>query len=159
MMNIEYSVTDEHGIDIIAPLWKKLNEHHGRLSPHFGYDYSGRTWEKRKIEFVGEAADLRVDLAKDNDTGDLVGYCVSSITTDRLGEIDSIFVESEYRQCGIGNHLITNALNWMGELSVTRVIVQVLVGNEESYPFYGRYGFLPRTTVMMRIDENDTSGS
>jgi hypothetical protein len=34
-----------------------------------------------------------------------------------------------------------------------------MVGNEEVHPFYKKYGFLPRTTVMMRIDENDTSGS
>jgi hypothetical protein len=32
-MNIEYSVTDEEGIDIVAPLWEKLNEHHGSISP------------------------------------------------------------------------------------------------------------------------------
>ena len=158
-MNIEYSVVDKKGIDIVVPLWEKLNEHHGRLSQNFTYDYPGRTWETRKKEFLGEAADLRIDLAKDTDTGELVGYCVSSITSDKLGEIDSIFVESDYRRSGIGDHLITNALNWMKELSVTRILVQVMVGNEEVHPFYKKYGFLPRTTVMMRIDENDTSGS
>ena len=158
-MNIEYSVTNEEGIDIVAPLWKKLNEHHGRLSQHFSYDYSDRTWEKRKNDFLDEAADLRVDLAEDTDTGLLVGYCISSITTARLGEIDSIFVEPDYRRCGIGDHLITNALNWMEGLSVTRIIVQVMVGNEDIHPFYKKHGFLPRATIVMRIDENDTSGS
>jgi diamine N-acetyltransferase len=158
-MNIEYSVTGKEGIDIVAPLCEKLNEYHGRLSQNFTYDYPGRTWEARKKEFLGEAADLRVDLAEDTDTGELAGYCVSSITSDRLGEIDSIFVESDYRRLGIGDHLISNALNWMKELSVTRLLVQVMVGNEEVYPFYKKYGFLPRTTIMMRIDENDTYGS
>ena len=158
-MNIEYSVTDEEEIDMVAPLWEKLNKHHGKLSQHFSFDYPNRTWENRKNEFLSEAADLRVDLARDTDTGVLVGYCISSITTDRLGEIDSIFIETDYRRCGIGGYLIKNAMNWMKELSVSRIIVQVLVGNEEAHLFYNRYGFYPRATIMMRIDENDTSRS
>ena len=158
-MDIAYTVTDGEGIDIVASLWEKLNEHHGRLSQHFSFDYPGRTWDNRKQELLREAADLRVDLARDIDTGVLVGYCISSITTDRLGEVDSIFVESDYRRCAIGYRLLQYALNWMKELSVTRIIVQVLVGNEEAHPFYNKHGFLPRTTVMMRIDENDTFGS
>lgn len=158
-MNIEYSVTDEKGIDEVAFLWEKLNEHHGGLSRHFSFDYPGRTWDNRKKELLSEAVDLQVDLARDTDTEELIGYCVSSITSDGLGEIDSIFVESDYRRSGIGDHLILNALNWMQELMVTRIIVQVLVGNEDAYPFYTKYGFLPRTTIIMRIDENDTSGS
>lgn len=158
-MNIEYSVTSKEGIDIIAPLWEKLNEYHGRLSQNFACDYPGRTWETRKKEFLGEAADLRVDLAEDTDTGELVGYCVSSVTSDGLGEIDSVFVESNYRRLGIGDHLISNGLNWMKGLSVTRILVQIMVGNEEVHPFYNKYGFLPRTTMMMKIDGNDTYGS
>ena len=158
-MNIEFSVTDEYGIDIVAPLWEKLNEHHGAMSRNFSFDFPNRKWINRKKELIQEAADLRVDLAKDTDTGILVGYCISSITSERLGEVDSIFVESDYRHCGIGDQLISNSLKWMKELSVTRIIVQVMIGNEEVHPFYKKYGFLPRTTIMMRIDENDTSGS
>jgi diamine N-acetyltransferase len=155
-MNIEYSVTGEEGIDIVAPLWEKLNEHHGSISPHFSYDFPGRTWKKRKRGLLTEAADLRVDLARDTGTGKVVGYCIGSVKRDGTGEIDSIFVEEDYRCNGIGDFLISNILNWMEELSVTRILVQVMIGNEESHPFYRRHGFFPRTTVMMRIDENDT---
>jgi ribosomal protein S18 acetylase RimI-like enzyme len=158
-MDVEYSIEDEEGIDIVAPLWEKLNEYHGRLSQNFAYDYSDRTWETRKKEFLGEADDLRVDLAKDIDAGELVGYCISSITSARLGEIDSIFVESDYRRNGIGDHLINSALGWLKEQGVKKIIVQVMVGNEEAQPFYNRHGFLPRTTIMMRINENNASGS
>ncbi len=152
-MNIEYSVTDEKGIDIVAPLWKKLNKYHGRLSQNFTSEYSSRTWEIRKKEFLSEAAELRVDLACDSEFGELVGYCISSITEDSLGEIDSIFVESDYRHCGIGDRLVKNAINWMKNLSVNRIIVQVMIGNEEVHPFYKKYGFQPRVTIMMKIDE------
>ncbi|UCD08473.1 MAG: GNAT family N-acetyltransferase [Dehalococcoidales bacterium] len=160
-MNIEYSVTNEEGIDIVAPLWKKLNEHHGEISRHFGYDYPDRKWVNRKNELLHDAdgGKIRIDLARDADNKEVVGYCISSVKRDGLGEIDSIFVESDYRRNRIGDNLITSALNRLKEEAAKEIIVQVLVGNEEVHPFYTKYGFFPRTTILMRINENDTSGS
>lgn len=158
-MKIEYAVKTKEEIDIVAPLWEKLNEHHGSLSRYFAADYPARTWENRKKELLSEAAELRVDLASDTDTGEFVGYCVSSVTTDRLGEIDSIFIEADYRHCGIGDVLMKKVLNWMDGLSVKKKIIQVADGNEEVHTFYRRYGFFPRSTILMQISENDTSGS
>lgn len=160
-MNIEYSVTDEKGINVVAPLWEKLNKYHEEISRHFGYDYPNRKWDNRKKELLREAdgGELRIDLARDADDGRIVGYCISSIKREDPGEIDSIFVESEYRRNGIGDYLINSSLRWLKTKAVRRIIVQVMVGNEESHPFYNRHGFLPRTTIMMQINENDTSGS
>ncbi|OGN89086.1 MAG: hypothetical protein A2158_03275 [Chloroflexi bacterium RBG_13_46_14] len=160
-MNIKYSVTDEEGIDIVASLWEKLNEHHGGISRHFSFDYPDRNWINRKNELLHDAdgGQLRIDLARDTDNGVLVGYCISSIKRDGLGEIDSIFIESDYRRHGIGDNLINSALEWLKGRAVKKIIVQVLVGNEEAHPFYTRLGFLPRTMLMMRINENNTSGS
>jgi ribosomal protein S18 acetylase RimI-like enzyme len=160
-MNIQYSVIDEDGIDIVAPLWKKLYKYHGKISRHFGFDFPDRKWISRKNELLHEASDrkIRVDLANDTETSKLVGYCISSVKRNSTGEIDSIFIESDYRRCGIGNTLIDSALDWLKTQEVKRIIVQVMIGNEEAHPFYNRHGFLPRTTVMMRIDENDTSRS
>ena len=160
-MSIEYSVTDENEIDIVAPLWEKLNKHHEGISRHFGYDYPDRKWVNRKKELLREATDgkIRIDLVNDTSINELVGYCISSVKRDRIGEIDSIFVESDYRRNGIGDNLIRSALRWLKEQAVNRIIVQVMVGNEESHPFYKKHGFLPRTTIMMKINENDTSGS
>ena len=88
-----------------------------------------------------------------------MGYCISSIKRDGLGEIDSIYIESDYRRKGIGDNLMNRALQWLKESSADRIIVQVIVDNEEAFPFYQRYGFFPRSTIFMQIVENDTSGS
>jgi len=160
-MGIGYSIVDEEDIDIVAPLWEKLNKHHEKISRHFGYDYPDRNWINRKNELLREAADgkIRIDLARDNDNERVVGYCISSIKREGMGEIDSIFVEPDYRRNGIGDNLINSALQWLKSKATKKIIVQVLVGNEEAHPFYNRHGFFPRTTVMMQIDENDTYGS
>lgn len=159
-MNIQYSVIDKVAIDIVAPLWEKLYEYHGKITRHFGFEFPDRRWVDRKDELLHEADEgkIRIDLATDTDTGGVVGYCISSIKQDRTGEIDSIFIEADYRRCGIGDILITAALSWFKEQRVKKIVVQVMVGNEESHPFYKRHGFIPRTVIMKHIDENDTSG-
>ena len=40
---------------------------------------------------------MRIDLAQDKINGILIGYCVSTISKDNQGEIDSIYIEEDYR--------------------------------------------------------------
>lgn len=154
MQKIEYIENDQHGLDSIASLWEKLNEHQRVRSHHFTYHFEQMTFDirkKRLLEKVKKGA-LRVDIAKDTETGKLVGYCISSVTEDKQGEVESIFVESDYRRLGIGDSFMKKALEWMDGLSVTKRIIGVAVGNEEVFPFYARYGFYPRVTVLQRVD-------
>ena len=89
-----------------------------------------------------------MNLAKDAFKGRFVGYCVSSISPEMEGEIDSIYVEEEYRSEGIGGSLIQRALSWMDENGIKKRVIVVANGNEESIAFYKNYGFYPRATVL-----------
>ncbi len=44
--------------------------------------------------------------------------------------------------------MIQKALDWMEQNGATEKIVVVSVGNEKVWDFYGRFGFLPRKTVL-----------
>jgi ribosomal protein S18 acetylase RimI-like enzyme len=90
---------------------------------------------------------LRIDLAQIQDSNALVGYCVTKIIAD-LGEIESLYVDEPFRKMGIGNCLITRALNWLNSRSVKTKRVNVAVGNEQVLRFYGRYGFLSRSITL-----------
>ena len=94
---------------------------------------------------------MRVDLAIDEVTSQNVGYCVSSINQEKIGEIDSVFVDVHYRGLGIGDSLMQKALCWMGQEGAVAKIVEVAVGNEEAFWFYSKYGFLPRKTMLKQI--------
>jgi ribosomal protein S18 acetylase RimI-like enzyme len=162
MTKIEYTATDEQGLDLVGPLWQKLLEHHKARSPkYFRRHNSGITFDLRKKQLLekSEKGYLRIDIARDTNTGELVGYCISSVSGNGQGEIDSIYIESEYRRSGIGDNLTKRALGWMDELSVTKKIVVVGVGNEEVFPFYSRYGFYPRNIILEQVEteEGDTS--
>jgi ribosomal protein S18 acetylase RimI-like enzyme len=155
MVKIEYTETDEQGLDLIGPLWQRLLEYHKSRSPrYFLGRYAEMTLSRRNKELLDKAVKgrMRIDLARDMDTGELVGYCISTISGDRQGEIESIYIEPGYRGAGIGDNMMKRALRWMDDMSVTKKILEVGAGNEDVFEFYSRYNFYPRTTIMEQVD-------
>ncbi len=149
-MYINYIEVDRNEIDIIQPLWEKLRNYHHDLSPHFAEKYNEITFQERKRELLKKSmgGSLRVEIAKDEDTEWFVGYCVSSICDKNVGEIDSIYLEDDYRSLGIGNTLMENALNWMDENGVKNKKIVVAVGNEKLISFYEKFDFLPGHIIL-----------
>jgi GNAT superfamily N-acetyltransferase len=151
---IEYIETDQRGLDSIGFLWEKLNEHHRVRSLYHSEHFKHMTFDIRKNGLLEKAkkATFRLDIAKDIKTGKYIGYCLSSITEDKVGEIESIFIESEYRHRKIGDYFIMKALIWMDGIGTNSRIIGVGVGNEEVFPFYAKYGFYPRVHVLQRLE-------
>lgn len=150
MTNIEYIEGDKNLLALIEPLWEKLNRHHQARSVHFADVFANLTFAERLASFQTEDESMiRVVLAKDLDSEVLVGYCISTVDQYRVGEIESIYVEHVYRRLGIGDFLIRNALDWVKAQSARLIQLSVTFGNEEVFPFYERYGFLPRRTILV----------
>lgn len=152
MTMIEYISGGRELLDEVGPLWEKLNRHHARLDPHFADLFLKRTFAERKAGLIKKAGQgkLRVDLARSVPDGRLVGYAVSTIDEDRRGELDSIYVEEDYRGAGVGRALMERALAWMDEEGVNYRFLEVRVGNEGALRFYRRFGFVPAT---IRLDQ------
>lgn len=155
MAEIEYTETDAEGLDKLASLWQKLNDLHGELSEHFSASYPENTFLKRKRELLNKSSGgaMRIYLARDKDTGKIVGYCVSTISRQNKGEIDSIYIEDGYRRLGIGDYLMKKALCWLQKKSANRVVVEVIVSNEAAFGFYRQYGFYPRSTILEQVKD------
>ncbi len=85
--------------------------------------------------------------------GQYIGYCVTSLSPEKTGEIESIFVEEEYRALGIGPALVTRALAWLNENGSVRNRVPVCDGNEEVWNFYKKFGFHLRMMVLEQMNE------
>ena len=155
MTDIEYTVTDGGGLDLTNELWRKLIEHHAEKSRYFSEIISQRTVEQRNRELLEKykKGDIRIDLAWEKKTGKLAGYCISTISDTKEGEVQSIFVEEEHRGSGIGDAMLEKALEWMAERETAWQVIAVAVGNEEVFPFYRRHGYYPRVTVLTRRDK------
>jgi ribosomal protein S18 acetylase RimI-like enzyme len=155
MPRIKYTVTDVKDLDVIGPLWNKLIVHHRERAVRFRKMLETIDFEKRKKQLLesSKTGRLRIDLARDAGTGELVGYCVSIINAKKQGEIESIYVEERYRRSGIADNLMKKTLKWMDDMSVEKKVLVIAAGNEEVFAFYERYGFYPRGTILEQIKD------
>lgn len=71
---------------------------------------------KRKAAFLKKAKTgrLRIDLAVDETSSCNVGFIVSCVNDEKVGEVESIFLDEGFRGYGIGDALMMRALAWMG---------------------------------------------
>jgi diamine N-acetyltransferase len=154
MPAIGYCTTGIDEIDRIRPLWEALNEHHFRINTRFRPHYEQMTFNERKTYFslLCGTGLFRLDLATDPATGTDIGYCAGSVSGNKTGEIESLFIAPAYRSSGIGTALVTRILAWMDTCGVVQKRVSVSAGNEDVWQFYRKFDFYPRMTVLEQTD-------
>jgi diamine N-acetyltransferase len=140
-------------IDQVRDMWEELNRYHCECSEHFKEHYLNMTWQKRKLILLKKAISREICayIAVDESTGRSIGYVISSVNSEKTGEVESIYVKTAYRRMGIGEDLMKSALKWMDQKGADSKQVEVSVGNESAWRFYKRFGFLPRKTLLMHV--------
>jgi ribosomal protein S18 acetylase RimI-like enzyme len=139
-------------LDFVEPLWNKLNKHHQMNSRYFPDKFMNLTFDIRKKKFISDAnKELRIDLVKDLETETFVGYCITTITIDKIGEIDSLYVEPEFRKFGIGDKLMSRSIEWLDSKNVRIKIIGIAEGNEQVLDFYKKYDFYVRRTILEQV--------
>jgi ribosomal protein S18 acetylase RimI-like enzyme len=145
----------EGGADLLGktqPLWEKLNDLHAEKSQHFATVFAKSTFLQRKaeLEFKAITGELLVILAVTK-VDECAAYCVCSVAnessasgTQKVGEIDSMFILARYRKQGVGRKCVKRCMEWFEEKEADKIIVFVGVGNEEVLGFYKNFGLLPR---------------
>jgi diamine N-acetyltransferase len=142
-------------IDELQTLWEELNVHHEQFSPLFADEMRSRTFKGRRGEIEAKAASgkVRIELVAAGSDGPDVAYCVASVSADGVAEIDSLFIQSQFRGCGIGSELMHRALAWFRAAGATSTIISVTHGNDKAIAFYRRFGFYPRSVLLRQRDE------
>lgn len=140
-------------IPMVEPLWEGLSEHHSNISKDFSESIRKRTFANRVADFEGKASNhiFRIELIKIDNTRQPIGYCISSLSNDLDGEVESIFIEDDYRGLNIGELLMKNALNWMDEHNAKSKRISVIAGNDV-LKFYEKYGFKVRSYILEQVD-------
>jgi ribosomal protein S18 acetylase RimI-like enzyme len=133
-------------IQLIKPLWEKLNTMHFNDSVYFKDHFEQFTFEKRCESFIDiPDDDLRIFGSFEGDF--LIGYCISKIENE-AGEIESILIEKEYKGKGIGRELVARSKEWFKERKCKRVVLSVSYGHEEVLGFYEKQGFYPKMIYL-----------
>lgn len=142
MGEVEFKRISFSEIDSIKELWEGLKNHHQIKTTFFKERFENLNFEVRKAYLSGKAKDgkLIIDIAIINQ-GKIIAYCISSIDSKNDGEIDSVFIDENYRRMKIGEELMQRALKWFDDENVTTRRIIVAEGNEEAFEFYQKFGF------------------
>ncbi|MGV8138529.1 MAG: GNAT family N-acetyltransferase [Mangrovibacterium sp.] len=145
---------NENDLDLIGPLWEKLNQLHFDLSPHFKSRFQDMTWNKRKQKLLEKSKDILFNYVIDNENNKIIGYCISTIDIEdhKIGEIDSIYVDETYRKSGLGKQLVERAIQWLKSRNTETQKLIVAAGNESVSDFYRQFDFYPLHIVLQRHD-------
>ncbi|VVS93691.1 GNAT family N-acetyltransferase [Desulfoluna spongiiphila] len=149
MSKVGFDTGGEELLGRVGPLWEKLKTHHAAHSVHFSEFLAGRTFADRTADILSHGGEVRVELAVRS--GQDVGYCVCTISPSGTGEVDSLYVEEDFRGCGLGEALARRGLAWMDEKKVTRRSLSVVYGNDAALAFYHRLGFYPRNIQLDQL--------
>lgn len=149
--DIIYEVGGIELLEFVSPLWNKLNSLHKEKSKDFKERYNSFTFEDRKKSLIIEEKEIMVVLVKNIKLNKYIGYSISSISKDSIGEIDSIYVDSSYRGLQIGDVLMNKPLEWMHMKDLKKIIIGVASGNEDVFPFYRKFGFYPKVTILEKL--------
>lgn len=132
---------------LIKHLWEKLNQLHLQDSTYFKEHYESFTFEKRCEKFKGmEEKFIKIEVVETEKLG-IIGYCISTIRQE-VGEIESLFIEAEFRKDGLGNLLVDSAIQWLKSNNCKKILVGVAEGHEDVFGFYMKKGFYPRLTYL-----------
>ena len=94
---------------------------------------------------------LYVQIVKLNNEIESIGFCVTSLTKDLIGEVEVIYIIDRYQGNKIGGQLLQNALNWMEKEKAKEQRLVVATGNEKVFSFYAKYGLFPGYTTLFRV--------
>lgn len=94
---------------------------------------------------------LYVQLIFVKDRREPIGFCITSLTKELVGEVEALYVMDRYQGNKLGGQLFKNALAWMKNQGVIEEKLIVVTGNEKVYNFYAKYGFFPAYSTLYRV--------
>jgi len=144
---INYITGGAELVDRLEPLWNKLRLLHSSCSLYFSDAFLSVSYNDRKVSFLDESKKLFIIIA--NCEGIDIGYCVASVSSNK-GEIESIYVDENYRGLKIGTELMNQSLAWIARHGIESSELYVAVGNERAIKFYEQFDFYPRTIKLVR---------
>lgn len=147
METLTYRRLAKQSLYEIKPLWEELNKIHLKDSVYFKDHYTTFNFDKRAANWKDIPEENIFILVVDSVEDIPVGYCVST-TKDQYGEVDSLFLNPDYRGNGLGRQLLKKNIDWLKSKNCRTIRLSVSYGHENVVGFYEKMGLYPRLTVL-----------
>ncbi len=93
---------------------------------------------------------LHIQLVYTSNHQDPIGFCITSLSSDRLGEVEALYVLDQYQGNHLGTKLLETSLQWLEVNNALEQKLIVAAGNEEVFSFYQKFGFYSGYTTLFR---------
>jgi len=155
-VSVEVRLAAADDIPRLEPLWRELYTHqaaHGMLLrlPDTAFD----AWVTSIAPFVGRFAVVVVA----SDASEALGFVAGRVRslppyfgTGQVGAIGEVYVRERHRGGGLGRRLVERAVAWYRENGISRVELQVVVGNPDAVRFYERLGWTQELVQMVWME-------
>jgi diamine N-acetyltransferase len=127
-------------IDIIEPMWVLLNEMHKEFDRRIMQPVRTTTWPERREQLIGKSG-FKVNIELLYEKKNRIGYCYSTIDRDGIGEVESVFIDEQFRSRGFGELLMESALSFFEQNRAADIKIWVHPANTRAMSFYWRFGF------------------
>jgi ribosomal protein S18 acetylase RimI-like enzyme len=147
-------------VDDLEPLWLALHEHHQLVLPGFDYHPPATSWRIRRGQYLRWLSNPDAFVLVAYDGPRPVGYALVEIVEgpedtwvsgDRLGELQTLSVASDWRGRGLGTVLLDRVDAELEKRGIHDLMLEVLEGNEAARRLYERRGLRPVMTTMARF--------
>lgn len=160
MTDAEIGPARTNDLDELVDLWAKLvrgQQPYGTLLLVAENETVVRNWLSQLIVFDG----IRTARIEDRP----IGFVTFEMDMDRFsrsktsGFIHNLFVESAYREAGVGSKLLEQAEQVLRNRGADRVRLEVMATNERACDFYDDRGYLPHRVRYHKLLETDNHNS
>jgi ribosomal protein S18 acetylase RimI-like enzyme len=139
----------------VEPLYRALDEHHGRLLPNAGpltKRPHAESWAQRRgsyEEWLGDGAILLLAVPRDEPDGPPIGYAMISVGDESdgwegaIGQVESLSVAAEWRGRGVGGALLDAAERALAAAGIPAILISVIEPNERARQLYEDRGMTP----------------
>ena len=141
---------DGSELDLIAPLWNALREHHAKVTPELGEPRpEEESWRRRRSEYESWLEDEASFVLLAERSGAGVGYAMVHVRSgsptwplsERAGEIETLSVLPQERGQGTGSALLEAVREELGAHEISELSLHVMHTNRDAMRFYERHGF------------------
>lgn len=142
---ISYEEISIHDVDSIKTLWLDQCAYHASISKHFSDKFKNLEFDYRKKTLMKHEI-IQIIVAKHDINP--IGYIISLIDQNNIGEVFSLYVQPTYRNQHIGEQLMEQSIAWLESKDLKAVQLSVAVGNEHVLNFYKKFDFYPYTILL-----------
>lgn len=158
-------------LELVAPLWRALQDHHLRITPTLGpvrARDADESWRRRRVKYERWLERPSTLAALAERAGCPVGYAFVTVgpglaswaTGERLAQLETLSVLPGERRQGIGTLLLDFVVARLAETGVEEMMVTSATTNTDSHRFYARRGLQPVFVVLFgQVGGSSSSGA